>query len=294
MKKHRFNIWPEAKEEDFNELVEDIRQNGFDQGMPITIYQGEILDGWNRWRACQVLGINPPTVEFSQDDTAALAFTLRTNKRRNLSSGQKAALAVEADGIMELLKKEAEDRMMAGVKVTPDPPQIFVEGSRSDKETATKVAEIFGTNRTYVNQAARLRSEAPEVFDKLKAGKTTMQEARKEAARKPTTEEWLPDELERKARVESGKTVIANLSRDKHLIQWADRNGLSVLVDRGTKFGNPFVLNDDGDRDTVCDSYRDHYLPNKPSILRALPALKGKVLICHCYPERCHAQSLIS
>jgi len=295
MKKHRFNIWPEAKEEDFNELVEDIRQNGFDQGMPITIYQGEILDGWNRWRACQVLGINPPTVEFSQDDTAALAFTLRTNKRRNLSSGQKAALAVEADGIMELLKKEAEDRVGGRPKKDEGKPgQVFAPVSKDENKTATKAAEIFGTNRTYVNQAAKLRSEAPEVFDKLKAGKTTMQEARKEAARKPTTEEWLPDELERKAQVESGKTVIANLSRDKHLIQWADRNGLSVLVDRGTKFGNPFVLNDDGDRDTVCDSYRDHYLPNKPSILRALPALKGKVLICHCYPERCHAQSLIS
>ena len=75
--------------------------------------------------------------------------------------------------------------------------------------------------------------------------------------------------------------------------QWAEKNGKAVRIDRGTLYGNPFVLGQDGDRDTVCDSYGDHYLPHKPSILKAIPSLKGKVLICHCYPERCHGESLI-
>ena len=47
------------------------------------------------------------------------------------------------------------------------------------------------------------------------------------------------------------------------------------------------------DRAEVCDFYRDHYLPHKSSIQKQLPELKGKVLACHCYPERCHGEELI-
>src|SRR3546814_6731390 len=53
MQKHRINIFPEAAPEDFDRLVSDIRSNGYDETMPITVYEGSILDGWNRWTACQ-------------------------------------------------------------------------------------------------------------------------------------------------------------------------------------------------------------------------------------------------
>jgi hypothetical protein len=170
---------------------------------------------------------------------------------------------------------------------------VEVSKPRQEREASHKAAELFNTNRTYINQAKKIKNTAPEVFEKVKAGKMTMQDANK-AVRAIPTNPWLQDEEERKAKVESGQAVIANAQRDKNLIQWADRKGLMVRVDRGSLFGNPFVLDDDGGRDEVCDAYRDHYLPFKPSILRKLPTLKGKVLVCHCYPLRCHAESLIS
>jgi hypothetical protein len=121
-----------------------------------------------------------------------------------------------------------------------------------------------------------------------------MQEARKEAARKPTEPEWLPDEIERKAKVEAGETVVANLQRDKHLIQWASQNGKMMAIDRTSKWGNPFILGPDGDRNRVCDCFEKHYAPNKDSFIQSAHELKGKVLCCHCYPERCHGDSLIA
>jgi hypothetical protein len=158
--------------------------------------------------------------------------------------------------------------------------------------TATKAAELFNTNRTYVNQAVKMKEKAPEVFEKVKAGKMTMQDANK-AVRSIPTDPWRDDEKERKAQVEQGQAVVANQQHDKNLIQWAERNGKAVRIDRGSIFGNPFVLGADGERDQVCDSFRNHYLPYKPSIHASLHALKGKVLICHCYPNRCHGESLI-
>jgi hypothetical protein len=296
MKKHKLNIFPEAKAEDYARLLDDIRANGFDPKQPVTLYEGEVLDGWNRTKACAEIGIQPPTVAFTGTDADAIAFVMRTNKRRNLNSGQWACIAAEADDLLAAIAEEVSKNVggrPAKPKDDEKPRQKIAEVSPDNNKTATKAAEVFNTNRTYVNQAVKMKEKAPEVFEKVKAGKMTMQDANK-AVRAIPTNPWLPDEEERKAKVESGQAVIANAQRDKNLIQWADRKGLMVRVDRGSLFGNPFILDDDGGRDEVCDAYRDHYLPFKPSILRKLPTLKGKVLVCHCYPLQCHAENLAS
>ena len=297
MNKHKFNIFPEAKPDDYARLIDDIRQNGFDTKQPVTIYQGEVLDGWNRQRACDELGINPSYTTFSGTDTDAIAFVMRTNKRRNLNSGQWACIAAEADDLLAVIRErverekaeknaEAAKAQHAGLgKKLPDPPKA------DEQKTATKAAELFNTNRTYVNQAVKMKEKAPEVFEKVKAGKMTMQDATK-AVRAIPTDPWQDDETERRKQAEKGIAVIANAQRDKNLIQWAEKQGLAVRVDRGSAFGNPFILPDDGDRDDVCDAYRDHYLPHKPSIQRGIHQLRGKVLICHCYPQRCHGDTL--
>lgn len=294
MKKHKFNIFPEAKAEDYNRLRDDIRDNGYDASQPVTIYEGEILDGWNRQKACDEIGFKPTYTTFSGPAVDAIALVMRTNKRRNLNSGQWATVAVEAEDIMQSIAEDVErERREKQAKTQAEPMQQKIVAQPLNRNvTDTKAAELFNTNRTYVNQAAKMKEKAPEVFEKVKAGHMTMQDANK-AVRAIPTDPWLDDEKQRKADAESGKTVIANQQRDKNLIQWAERNGKAVRVDRGSPFGNPFILGGDGDRESVCNAYRDHYLPFKPSLTKQLPALKGKVLICHCYPERCHAESLI-
>jgi hypothetical protein len=229
---------------------------------------------------------------------------MRTNKRRNLNSGQWACIAADADDLLAVIAEqvekdrrekqaEAQRRVNETPKafereLIPTPPmepvgQKIVRQPTNEHatKTTTKAAEIFNTNRTYVNQAVKMKEKAPEVFEKVKAGKMTMQDANK-AVRAIPVDPWMEDEKERKAKVEAGEAVIANQQRDKNLIQWAERNGKIARIDRGSAFGNPFILGSDGDRNQVCDAYADHYLPHKPSILAALPSLKGKVLVCHC------------
>ncbi len=313
MKKHKYNIYPEAKSEDFNELVESIRNNGYSKQFPITTYQGAILDGWHRWKASDQLGVTPIIEDFTGTDMDAINFVLLTNRRRNLNSGQRACIAVEAEEIIEAIavaveedrraKQSATQAAIAEAKKSETEPELLIDpmaqkiapqtrASKTDNETRTKAAEIFGTNRTYINQASKVKA-APEVFEKVKAGKMTMQDANK-VVRAIPTDPWRDDEKERAHQVKEGLSVVANAEKDKNLIQWAEGEGLSVRVDRGSIYGNPFMLGKDGNRDDVCDSYANHYLPHKPSILSTLPELKGKVLICHCYPERCHAESLIT
>jgi len=289
MKKHKFNIFPAAKAEDYNRLRDDIRDNGYDSKQPIIIYEGQVLDGWNRWTACIELKINPPTRQFDGDESEAIGLVMRTNKRRNLNSGQWATIAVEADDIIKAIAQDGKARQIR--KPLDSVTQKFAPQTKDQRSTSHKAAEIFNTNRTYVSQAAKIKQAAPEVFEKVKAGKMTMQDAAR-AVRAIPTEPWLDDEKERKQKVESGRTVVANSSRDKNLIQWAEKKGLAIRVDRSSEFGNPFILEDDGTRDEVCDAYATHYLPNKPSIKSKIKTLQGKVLICHCYPQRCHGDAL--
>jgi DNA modification methylase len=61
-----------------------------------------------------------------------------------------------------------------------DPTQLIVEGNRTDNETASKVAELFNTNRTYFNEAKKLKDNKPELFEEVKSGQKTITEVKKE------------------------------------------------------------------------------------------------------------------
>ena len=290
MKKHKFNIFPEANQEDFDRLVDSIRINGFDKTLPVIVYNGEVIDGWNRVKACEQLGIEPRIEQFQGTDQDAMQFIIRSNTRRNLNKGQWATIAVEASAMMEELKAQAAKRKLVG---KADPVEIIPQGSACAPKSRELLAKAHNTNSRYVAQAQALKAEAPDVFEAVKSGKLTLQDGRKEASRRPVTAEWLPDELARKAAVEAGDSVVANASRDRHLIAWADREGKAVAIDRSSEWGNPFVLGKDGGRDAACSFFETQWMPIAGRFRKAAAALTGKVLVCHCYPERCHGEALI-
>jgi len=297
MKRHKFNIFPEAKSEDYKRLRDDIDTNGYDESQPVMLYEGDILDGWNRQKACDELGIAARYQHFKGTDDEAIAFMMRTNKRRNLNSGQWATIAVEAEDLIAAIRDQVEKERRAKISATkktpttPDKKLSDVLKNEHANTTPTKAAKLFNTNRTYVNQAAKLKAEAPEVFEQVKAGTMRMTDAAK-AVKAIPKDDWRPDERERQSLCKGGMTVVANASKDQNLITWAESEGRSLRIDRGTKYGNPFLLDADGDRDHVCDCYEKYYLPNKPSITSDVEKLKGKVLVCHCYPLRCHGDTL--
>lgn len=104
---------------------------------------------------------------------------------------------------------------------------------------------------------------------------------------------WSDDERDLLKQLRAGETVVVTLrGAHSNLITWADAAGLYMRIDRKTKWGNPFELPGDGDRDTVIASYEQHYLPHKPSLLNNIHELKGKALGCWCAPEPCHGDIL--
>ena len=105
--------------------------------------------------------------------------------------------------------------------------------------------------------------------------------------------EWSQSEIDRKAVVEAGGTVVANMHQDtdRALLHWAKATGRFTRIDRNSDWGNPFEMPADGDRDTVCDSF-EIFFPRKFSLHNRFDELRGKVLGCWCYPQRCHGDYL--
>jgi ParB-like chromosome segregation protein Spo0J len=84
------NVLPLIDGAEFDRLVADIAEQGLLN--PITLYQGQVLDGRNRERACHAAGVEARYVEFDGKDPAA--FVLSQNlARRHLGPSERAMVA---------------------------------------------------------------------------------------------------------------------------------------------------------------------------------------------------------
>jgi hypothetical protein len=81
-------FFPPISEDDFNKLAADIKLHGLRQH--IVLYQGKILDGNNRYRACVLVKIAPRFADFTGDDAAARNYVISANiHRRHLNTEQR-------------------------------------------------------------------------------------------------------------------------------------------------------------------------------------------------------------
>lgn len=179
------NLFPMLDGEEYERFREDIACNG--QIEPIWTYQGKIIDGRNRYRACVDLGVTPHFKEWHGNGSLA-AFVVSLNiHRRHLTSSQRAVVALD---ILPVLEAEAKARMLAGKKF--DPVQKVVQGSGKSSEQA---ADMLGTNRQYVSDAKKIKEQAPELLEQVRSGELSLKEATNKVKHKERTapvEEYHP------------------------------------------------------------------------------------------------------
>ena len=66
----------------------------------------------------------------------------------------------------------------------------------------------------------------------------------------------------------------------------------SIYIGRPSKWGNPFVIGPDGDREEVIRLYTE-WIKTQPTLLKAAQTeLQGRVLVCWCKPLPCHGDVL--
>ena len=68
--------------------------------------------------------------------------------------------------------------------------------------------------------------------------------------------------------------------------------GNSYYIGRGSKYGNPYRIGPDGDRNDVCRKF-ENYAREAFTDEEIRKDLRGKDLICFCKPKRCHGDYLL-
>lgn len=179
-------------------LADDIEEHGVQQ--PIVLFQGKVLDGRNRLRACERLGV-PLTsknfVQFQTNGFSSRQFVFTQNlHRRHLSIDQRAAIAADLKPSFEA---EMEKRQIEAGK-------HGVEGGRGNKKpssqekrkglTATKLAARFvgGVSESYVKLVLTLEGRNRGMLRRIKDGEITIADAKREDADKHFEPRPLPEQ----------------------------------------------------------------------------------------------------
>jgi hypothetical protein len=105
---------PEMEVTEFNLLKESIQRDGLLQ--PIVLYEGKILDGRHRYRACRELQIVAQFVKYRGSTPATFVFGNNV-PRRHLSVSEKLRLA---DLFLPDIQSEPQKRQAAGTLASAD------------------------------------------------------------------------------------------------------------------------------------------------------------------------------
>ena len=179
-------VFPAMNDEEYSTLKESIKANGLKT--PIWLFEGQIIDGRNRYKACLEVGVEPTFQEYSGDN--AIEFVRINNlHRRDLSSSQRALAIVELNGFA--VKQQAKLRQIDNGKLTglrnkkdmenfPSPSNDeYCEPIKITPSSARKaLADQGKTNEKYVDTASKIIESHPELKDKVRAGALNMDDAK--------------------------------------------------------------------------------------------------------------------
>jgi len=168
---------PLLEGEEFDALVEDIKE--FGQIEPAILYEGKILDGRNRYRACKRLGIELRAREWKPSKNTGmtpLQFVISENiMRRHLNTAQKAEIG--------LLLLEEEERLAKerSIKISKAKADILnVEGKQDFQKISDKSQkELLTQEIKKIQDEMGSGASAEIVGKKVKVGHSTLYQAKK-------------------------------------------------------------------------------------------------------------------
>lgn len=162
-------LFPRLVGVEFDALKADIVANG--QREPITVHEGLVLDGGNRYRACIEAGVAPQLLEFTGADP--VAFVLSANlHRRHLTPGQQAAIVASA--------QDWSAARGAGALAADDKGAMLHLSTVADR-----VAQSGASVRTQ-KMADKVAKESPELAQKVAHGEISLPKALEQLAPKPS------------------------------------------------------------------------------------------------------------
>lgn len=209
------NIFPLMTGNEYEALKADIAEHGLIE--PVWLHQdGRIIDGRNRYRACCDLGIVPEYRTW-EGNGSLVEFAVSLNlHRRHMTSSQLAVVALD---ILPMLEAEARERKATSTGgANPQLKEIIPQAEGQSRDHA---AAMTGTNGRYVSDAKRILKTSPDLIDKVRNGKATIPQVKKEHDRRIRQEQ-------------ETAASTAPLSHDDYHLICGDFAHVSSMIDPGT------------------------------------------------------------
>lgn len=161
------NIFPEMTDAEARDLMVDMREHG--QREPIVLFDGKVIDGRNRLRACRWLQIEPKTREYHGREEDIVSYVLSLNlHRRHLSDSQRAMVASKIANM-----RHGGDRggNQHGVRQEANLPVAT---------TNAQAAQMLNVSERSVKTAKQIEAKGdPVVVEAVQAGKMSLNAASK-------------------------------------------------------------------------------------------------------------------
>lgn len=168
MEYHEYaNLFPMMPAADLKSLADDIRSSGLSDS--IITFEGKILDGRNRHKACEIAGITPRFTEYDGSD--ALQFVISHNlHRRHLTESQRAMVAAK----WAKLKHGGErgNQHTGGKSPIGD-----LANQQTETKTRDEAAKLLNVGTSSIDRAKKVINKAPELVEKIESGEMSVNAA---------------------------------------------------------------------------------------------------------------------
>ena len=161
-------LFPMIPADELQLLADDIATSGLHHPVVLAA-DGTLVDGRNRLAACKLAGVDPTFTTYTGDEI--VAFIVGENiRRRHLTTGQAALVALDLLPLLEAAAKEREAQRKSNNVTVADLPQSSPAKSRD------QAAKMVGTSGRAVGQAKRVAT-VPELADKVRSGELALDRA---------------------------------------------------------------------------------------------------------------------
>jgi hypothetical protein len=169
-------IFPMLPDAELHDLAEDIKKNGLRE--LIVLHEGQILDGRNRYRACEIAGVDARFTKFS--GSSPTSFVVSANiRRRHLTPSQKAMAGakIESFFIEEAQKRKSESQAKPGEKIGAK-VRANLPGPKTEQRARDEAAKAVGSTGRSVGQAKRVLKEGGKaVVEAVEKGELSLNKA---------------------------------------------------------------------------------------------------------------------
>jgi ParB-like chromosome segregation protein Spo0J len=240
------NLFPMMTGPAWKDFVNAIKTNGVTDEIVLTPDGKTIIDGRNRYKACQELGIKPLTRKFGSrptDGTSIAGFVIRANlQRRQLDDSQRAMVGAKLSKLgrgqkskdgKELTQEDitallnVSGASLSRAKRTTDKATKAIRVMVEEKEISVSVgAALAGLsneeqNKLAMEGAKACRQRAMEIMQPAKSGnKDAQKTASDKAAKREEKAKQQQAEKERKQKLKDNKAEA-----DKLLVNITDLAG---------------------------------------------------------------------